>query len=343
MTENVKNYKIKHLFVGPVEISGVANIFKKSFDKFKIKNTQLTFKDHPFHYSSDKCLNISNKPRIVAVFLLLTNFIKSIFLYDSFFFIFGNSLLPWNLDLPILKILRKKTIMMFCGCDIRCRELILKEKRKYSACKECQIECDLKVKKRKANWIQKYIDVIFSQPEYSQLISKYQYIYVPIDLKEWKVNFINNEIPVIIHAPTDGKIKGTKYVLRAIEKLKKENYKFKFVLLEKISNKEIKKQIENCDIVVDQLLLGWHGIFAIEAMAVGKPTLCHIREDLRKRSLEIPILSTNPNNIYDNLKLLIENPELRLELGKKGRQYVEKYHDAERVAQKILKTFKEIR
>ena len=343
MTENVKNYKIKHLFIGPVEISGVANIFKKSFDKLKIKNIQLTFKDHSFHYSSDKCLNISDKPKIIAVLLLLNNFIKSIFLYDSFFFVFGNSLLPWNLDLPILKILRKKTIMMFCGCDIRCRELILKENHRYYVCEECQNKCDLKIKERRANWIQKYIDVIFSQPGYSQLLSKYQYIYVPIDLKEWKANFVNNDIPIIIHAPSHRQKKGTKYILEAIDKLKKNGYKFKFILLEKLSNKKVKEHIENCDIVIDQLLIGWHGTFSLEAMTSGKPVLCYIRDDLKKYSPEIPILSTNPDNIYDNLKLLIEDPKLRLDLGKRGRQYAEKYHDAEKVVLRILKAYEEIK
>ncbi|MDD3072408.1 MAG: aminotransferase, partial [Candidatus Pacebacteria bacterium] len=39
-----------------------------------------------------------------------------------------------------------------------------------------------------------------------------------------------------------------------------------------------------------------------------------------------PILSTSPENIKDNLRLLVENPSLRKELGEAGRKYVEKYH-----------------
>ncbi|HXH19794.1 MAG TPA: protein adenylyltransferase SelO family protein, partial [Chitinophagales bacterium] len=41
---------------------------------------------------------------------------------------------------------------------------------------------------------------------------------------------------------------------------------------------------------------------------------------------ECPIVPTNPENLTDNLRMLIKNPALRNELGKKGRQYVEKYH-----------------
>src|SRR5687767_2001655 len=39
--------------------------------------------------------------------------------YDQFIFLFGFSFLPWNLDLPLLKLLGKKTLMVFCGSDSR--------------------------------------------------------------------------------------------------------------------------------------------------------------------------------------------------------------------------------
>ena len=33
------------------------------------------------------------------------------------------------------------------------------------------------------------------------------------------------------------------------------------------------------DLVVDQLVLGWYGAVAVEAMALGRPVLAYIRED----------------------------------------------------------------
>jgi len=35
--------------------------------------------------------------------------------------------------------------------------------------------------------------------------------------------------------------------------------------------------------------------------------------------------------------MLLENPKLRQELGEKGRKYVEKYHDARKIANQILR------
>jgi hypothetical protein len=44
---------------------------------------------------------------------------------------------------------------------------------------------------------------------------------------------------------------------------------------------------------------------------------------------ECPILSTTPENLTQNLRVLVKNPKLREELGRAGRKYVEKYHSYE--------------
>ena len=68
-------------------------------------------------------------------------------------------------------------------------------------------------------------------------------------------------------------------------------------------------------------------------MATGLPVLANLENKnyvnlFRRYSFlnEYPILSTSPETLKENLKLLITNPELRKELGELGRKYVEKYH-----------------
>lgn len=332
------------IFVGPVEVAGIAITLTKAFRKLGVEADSILFLKSGFNYPVDKCLNLQNKNKLLWPFIVLDNFIKSIFCYDSFLFIYGVSLLPWNLDLLILKILRKKIGVIFCGSDIRCCKTILKEGYKYSLCDEegyrKQQHLSTRKRKRKAYLFQKYADIILSLPENSQLLKKnYEYFWLPLDLEEWSLNLIQNKIPIIVHAPTNRMIKGTKYVLDAVEKLKKEGYKFKFVLLENVSRQKIKNIFKNCDIVIDQLISGWYGQTTVEAMALGKPVLCYIREDLKKYSPELPILSTDPDNIYDNLKFLIQNVDLCLELGKKGRKYVEDHHNSIKVAKDLLKIY----
>ena len=338
--------KIEKIFIGPVDIAGQAGILARAFRELGISAISLTYKRYSYDYQVDQCWNIQNKNKLLWPFIAVIQFIKSIFLYDFFLFIYGYSLLPWNLDLPILKLLGKKVGVLFCGDDIRDCELVLKEKPKYSVCniKE-HYEYSILTRKRRiriVKYFQKYANFILSHPEYSQLLyKKYDYFWVPIDLKEYSLSLRKNKTPIIVHAPSNRAFKGTQYLIEIIKRLKEEGYIFEFVLLENLPNKEIKKRLQSCDIVVDQLLNGWHGKFSVEAMACGKPVLCYIRDDFRKYSPELPILSTSPDNLYKNLKFLIENPNERLQLGKKGREYVEKYHDSIKIAKKLIEYYEE--
>ena len=85
----------------------------------------------------------------------------------------------------------------------------------------------------------------------------------------------------ILHAPTDREIKGTRYVLAAVERLKAAGYPVALQVLEGIPYAEVPAFVATADIVVDQLMIGAYGTFAVEAMATGRPVVCRIRDDLR--------------------------------------------------------------
>ena len=80
----------------------------------------------------------------------------------------------------------------------------------------------------------------------------------------------------------------------------------------------------------------------MEGMALGKPVLCRIDEAFVKDYQDIPLVRTDPDNIYENLKLLIENPDMRKSLGEKGRKYVEDVHDSKKIAEQLIKLYKSI-
>ena len=83
--------------------------------------------------------------------------------------------------------------------------------------------------------------------------------------------------------------------------------------------------------------------FAVEAMALGKPVLCYIRKkEYLPDWADCPIVNTPPEKIYENLLMLIKNRELRIEIGKKGRQYVEKVFSLQSVGERLDKIYKDI-
>jgi glycosyltransferase involved in cell wall biosynthesis len=342
--KSVRTKKKKlHIMLGVIEIAGNLWEFRNALRKVGMQADSVVYQKHAYYnlpydrYYPIKRNKFSGFLKSIPITL------KLILQYDVFFFIYGQSFFPKNMDIYILKLLRKKVIVFFCGCDIRCREEVLKRNRPFSICQECENRCDTKTKQKFANFWEKYADLIFSDPEQSQLLKKaYHHTIWSIDLDYWKpfassIEHDTNKV-IIAHAPTDRRLKGTKYIVDAVDRLKKEEYNIDLILLEAMNSKEVRNWLNRADIVVDQLLGGWYGKLATEAMAMAKPTLCYINEEIKEQMSYgncLPIVSSNPITIYKDLKHLLDNPKLRKEIGSKSRTYVEATHNQEVVGNKL--------
>jgi glycosyltransferase involved in cell wall biosynthesis len=114
-----------------------------------------------------------------------------------------------------------------------------------------------------------------------------------------------------------------------------------------VPHDEARERYARADIVVDQLNAGWHGIFALEAMALGKPVVSHLKPDVVERSAEafglrVPIVAADADTLVDALLPLVEDAELRRTLGARGRAYVEQVHDIDRMADRLLDIYRSL-
>ncbi len=124
---------------------------------------------------------------------------------------------------------------------------------------------------------------------------------------------INVEGPIkILHAPNHRGIKGTDFLISAVDRLKIEGHDIDLNLIENQPREKVLIAIENCDIVIDQLLMGY-ALLALEGMRMGRIVVTgidlsdpvyspHVAE-LEKS----PLIFSNPDEIYITLKELIEN------------------------------------
>jgi len=276
----------------------------------------------------------------------LKAFLDVAFSYDIFHFHFGNSLLPRNKDLPILKSLHKRMVMNYWGSDARAESLAIR-RDKYFALTGASGESDHKIRKRlREN--SRYIDTAVVA---NRALLEYVHDYfgsveiVPVAICLSDIDPVypseSKEVPVVVHAPSSRDIKGTNYVLEVVQDLRKTR-SFEFILVQGLSHGEAMQIYRRADIVIDQVLLEWYGMFAIEAMALGKPVLSHAREDILPDLQGLPIVNTNPDRLRSDLDSLTSDATLRRELGIKGRQYVERVHDCRVVASQLVTLYKKL-
>lgn len=145
----------------------------------------------------------------------------------------------------------------------------------------------------------------------------------------------------LLHAPNHREIKGTRHILRAVEELRQEGLDIELVLVERVPNVEVRRLILEADVIVDQLVIGWYAMFAIEAMASCRPVICHLRQDLESLYVatglldsfnEIPILRADAFTIKDLLRKLHDDRELLARAGLEGRRYVQRRHSVQAIS-----------
>ncbi len=140
----------------------------------------------------------------------------------------------------------------------------------------------------------------------------------------------------VAHAPNHPEFKGSRHIVAAVDRLREEGHDIELVQISGVSNAEVLRQFSDADVIVDQLYIGFHGYTALEAMAVGRPVVCYIREaEMLADADACPILNANPDTIYDVLLACLRGEVDLTALGTQGRRYVERYYDLPAIAARL--------
>jgi glycosyltransferase involved in cell wall biosynthesis len=232
---------------------------------------------------------------------------------DVFHFYFGLTLVPKSLQFALLRALGKRSVMHFLGSDIRGKPPeTLEWSRRAGARVVGSYDAIRWVPD--AHVIPPGIDVHAIAPA------------PPSD----------HQRPVVLHAPSSRTRKGTEFVVAACEQLDCE-----LEIVEGLDHREAFERYRRADLIVDQLNAGWYGVFAIEAMALGKPVVTYLHDEAVRRTEEafgvrVPLVGATKETLRDVLRPLVDSPEERRRVGAASRAYVEEVHDLRGVADRLL-------
>jgi glycosyltransferase involved in cell wall biosynthesis len=238
---------------------------------------------------------------------------------DVFHFYFGWTLVPRKATWPILKMTRRKSVLHFLGSDIRGKT---PDELRYARGADVRI-------------VGSY-DALRWVPD-AEVIPP------GLDLRVYDAPAQEDRIrPVILHAPSSRRRKGTEHVVAACEGLDVE-----LDIVEGLRHDQARRRYERADIVVDQLNAGWYGIFALEAMALGKPVLSYLRteavqETERALGVQVPIVPVTKETLRDRIGELLAAPEEPRRIGAASRAYVEQIHDADKGADRLFELYRSL-
>jgi O-antigen/teichoic acid export membrane protein len=273
----------------------------------------VVFNRYTLHPEADRSLELHGGQlrRQLAQWKVLAELLPGT---DLFHFTFGLTLVPQSLQFPILRAFRKRSVMHYLGSDIRGKT---PEELAYG-------------KKAGAEIVGSF-DAIRWVPEATVIPPG-------IDLQAVAPSPPSQrKRPVVVHAPSSRRRKGTDHVVRACEELDVE-----LRIVEGLHHEQALESYRDSDIVVDQLNAGWYGLFAIECMALGKPVVTYLHDEAVRRTqnaygIEVPIVNASSDTLQARLaELVAMGPTGRQEIGRASRTYVEEVHDLDRVTDQLL-------
>ena len=331
----------------PINVAGQPLAISRAERLLGHKSDVMIFKNDFSKRESDINLKMDEeKSRLKRTVKFFTNFCYCLANYDIFHFHYGQSLLPYNWDLPILRLLGKKTLMQYWGTDIIQFDIAVK-RTEYSPeeIQEVFHKQDDNLKRQKIAQMEKKVDLTIIGDYALQIFSpKSKIVPIALDLNQFK--FVGVEEGPhklkVVHAPSNRLVKGTDHIIKILDQLQKDGLDFELILVEGKSNAEAMEIYKSADLIIDDIMQGPYGILCMEALALGKPVMCHIDQSLVAHYPGLPIINVSPHNLAQQVKKVLEDTKMRVDLSYEGRKYMEANHDIMKTAEKFIDLYRSL-
>ncbi len=310
----------------------------------------------------DRVLSVDRTRRFIGVLTPFVAFVHACARFDRLHFFCDRGLLPlftprvfdpW--ELTLYRLLGKQVFFWAYGADVRTQSTT-RATGEPNACSFCPCPgqfCVCSDQRGQLNQqrIARTATAVFSMGDMKVYTpgSVNDLFYWPIDLDDARfdlaVPVLNPEQPIrIVHAPNHRHFKGTHLLIDAVNALKNDGIAIDLDLVEGVSNDEALTRYRAADLVFDQCLIGFHGYFALEAMAMGKPVMCFLRD--RQADViapdECPLINVSPNSLEHDLRTVIADPSNLPEIGRAGRVYIERYYSIPAFADRYQQTLRSL-
>jgi hypothetical protein len=253
-------------------------------------------------------------------------------------------------EITFLKRMGKKIIFHFRGDDVRRKERNMQVNPELNCCQECDypeeychdprkdLLCDLA--KRHGNLF------LVTTPDLCDFFP--EAIHFPFMMPELPGERLfpveTSEQPgtpfKVLHVTNHRGIDGTKCIVLAVSRLKKEGYPIELLLPQHVPFQELLSMYPGVNLSVGKLRMGYYANAQIEAMCFGVPTMCYIREKYWEGIPDCPIINVRPENLHIRLKYYLDHRDELEAIGRKGPEFVRNHHSGHLLAKRLIELYR---
>lgn len=344
---------VRGISIGPGEVAGYLGRLRDGFEALGVPCEHFLYVPaHKFNYAvSDHFLKgvsdfwMGQRARggirawiaqIADKVIRLLALIYAISRYDVFIFSGYGSFFRF-LELPLLKLLGKRTIVIFLGSDARPPYLSGKHLDDHAgAFDPRKIAAESRAIRKQMAWVERYASVIVNHTGTAQFSTRsfirFSALGMPMSMSSPEAAASSgaprSEGPLrVLHAPSRPIAKGTHEVRAAIAQLQGEGIEVELIELTGVPNAEVLRQLARCDIVVDELYSDLPlATFGAEAASFGKPAIVGSlyveRFLIDNPEASTPTIFVHPAELEPTLRRLVSDAEWRAAEGARGRAFL---------------------
>lgn len=169
----------------------------------------------------------------------------------------------------------------------------------------------------------------------------------PVDvdsIERFRKPFEPSEVPKVAHYPHYKNYGADLYpnYYSALYELEQEG-KCEVVEVLRMEYSKALELVSQCDIIMGKILptIGWFGRFELEGMALGKPVVAFVSDELYEKHRP-PVHRTTRETLKQDLESLINDQSKQKQLSAAGADYVVDMHSTQKVCQLLDKCYEQL-
>jgi hypothetical protein len=175
------------------------------------------------------------------------------------------------------------------------------------------------------------LPVYVSTPDLLLDLPEATWLPLRIEISDWHAGAAPrwSDPPVVLHLPSrrNPPIKGTEVIDKELQDLASEG-RITYLSPPSVPNRLMPAIVRSADIVVDQILGGYYGVAAVEAMAAERLVVGYVSDFVSALLPERPpIVSAPPDCFRSTMERLLSDPAAAREIALSGAAYARRWHD----------------
>lgn len=269
--------------------------------------------------------------------------------YEVFHLHFGHTISPNGWEFRILKCIGRRIIVQYRGCDIRTRRKNYLVNPKVNICEDCDYSfaCEkttVETKRKASLELGDYF--LVTTPDLRDFIpgaEQMPFLTYPNSVfeKSSGCSIRNKNAIKIVHVTNHPGIEGTKHILNSIARINgRDGKNINFVFLKGVPNSVYIKELENADLSIGKMKMGYYANAQIESLMMGVPAITWVRAELLTKEIrESGLIICSLNNLEETLRFYINHPEELREKRKIAKESVLKLHNNSEICGRLKEIY----